>query len=137
MKTEPNVRLFVGWVSFAARRVGDLGLDLGRRPRREPVLDARDHLAVPQVGVAVREAELGGREPTGAVRSHDERSLEDRRPVAAVRAGVHPDAAPGRARDRTRELEAAQARRAGAVEANGVRGGAAGDEQAAIGFRRR
>ena len=46
---------------------------------------------------------------------------EHRREVAAVRARVHPDTAARRARDRARELEAAQAGRARAVQHDGVR----------------
>ena len=43
--------------------LGDLGLDLLDRPRREPVLDPRDDLAGPQGRVTVRETELGRRQP--------------------------------------------------------------------------
>src|SRR5205823_11038767 len=74
-------------------QVGDDRLDLVRRPGLEPELCARDDLAVAELGVAVAQAQLGRRLPARAVRIDDERTDEDRRPVASVRAGVHPDAA--------------------------------------------
>ena len=48
-------------------QLGDRRLDLVGRPRLEPVLDLGDDLAVPELGVAVGEAELGRRQPAGAV----------------------------------------------------------------------
>ena len=95
----------------------------------EPVLDRGDDLAGADARVAVREAELGRRQPAAAVGGRDERAHDDRAPVAAVRARVHPHAAAGRAGDRAGELEAAEPGVAGAVEADGVRRAAARDEQ--------
>ena len=125
-----EVRFVVGCV--ALRRVDQLahlGPDLARRraaragtrrPRRPGRAEAR---------VAVREPELGGREPTGPVGRRDERADEDRAPVAPVRAGVHPHPSAGRPGDRARELEAAERRGAGAVEADRVRRASAGGER--------
>ena len=95
------------------------GADLVRvrrceRPRRRQHDLAR--VAVGQRGrvlepaVAVGEAELGDRDlALGAVGQHDRRRLEHARRVAVVRAGVRPDRAAGRARDREPVLEPAEA----------------------------
>ena len=85
----------------------------------------------------VRQAELVGRQPDAPVRRDDERALEDRGPVRSVRAGVHPHAAARRARDRAGELEASEARRPGAVEADGVRRAAARPQEIAVDLDRR
>ena len=85
----------------------------------------------------VREAELGRSQPAGALGGDDPGADEDLRPVAAVRARVHPDAAAGRAGDRAGELEAAETGRARLVEADGVRRPAAGDERLAFDAHRR
>src|SRR5262249_4369474 len=52
--------------------------------------------------------------------------------VASVRAGVHPEAAADRARDRGGELEAAEPGVARAVETHGIRGAAAGDDRLSL-----
>ena len=67
----------------------------------------------------------------------DDRVDQDVAPLAAVGARVHPDPAAGRARDRRGELEAAEARGARAMEADGVRRAAARDEDVALDVRRR
>ena len=80
--------------------------------------------------MAVREPELVRASASRAPSARDdERAHEDRRPVAAVGAGVHPDAAARRAGNRARELEAAEPGGSGAVQADGVRRAAARDEQ--------
>src|SRR5438105_6957468 len=88
--------------------VGDRRLDLPRRPRGEPELGSRDHLAVAELGVPVAQAELGRCPPRCAFAVHHEGADEDLRPVAAVGARVHPHAAADRAGNRARELEAAE-----------------------------
>src|SRR5207247_8562966 len=95
-------------------------LDLVDRARCQPELDPRDHLAVPQLRVPVGQAELVGRQPVRTLGVDDQRTLEDRGPVAAVRPGVHPDPTPDRAGDGARELEAAEARGPRPVEADRV-----------------
>src|SRR6266852_3683336 len=106
------------------------GLDLLRWSRMQAQLRLDDDLAVAQIRVAVREAELPRREPAGALGGRDERAPEHLREVAAVGAGVHPDAAANRAGDRAGELEAAEAGGARPVERNRVRGAAACAQEA-------
>src|SRR5215210_7890264 len=106
----------------------DVRLDLLLRQRTERELGAGDHLAVAQLRVAVAEAELGGREPARALLVDDERAIEDRGPVTAVRAGVHPDAAADRAGDGAGELESPERGRSHAMQADRVGGAAAGDQ---------
>ena len=65
----------------------------------------------------------------------DERPVEDRRPVAAVGAGVHPDTAADRARDRARELEATETRRAHAVQTDRVCSAASREQPLAVDAR--
>ena len=55
-----------------------------------------------EVGVPVAQPELGRRPPICVLAVDDERAVENRRPVAAVCAGVHPDAAAGGARESRR-----------------------------------
>src|SRR5918911_2726745 len=123
-----------------ARRLGRLALrlhpgdrraNLVRGPRHEPELRARNDLAVAELRVPVAEPELLGPLPRGAVAVDHERAGEDLRPVAAVGARVHPDAAADGARDGARELEPAEPRRARPVQADGVRGAATRDEYVA------
>ena len=85
--------------------------------------------------MAVREVEFFDghvRAPAGV---DDDRIDDDRPPVAAVRAGVHPHAAAGRAGDRRSELEPAEAGVARAVQAHGVRRPASRDERRALDAR--
>ena len=101
-------------------------------PRLQAELGLDHDLTVLEAGVAVREPELGRGEPSAAVDGGDERALEHRREVAAVRARVHPDAAADRAGDRARELEAAEAGVAGAVQADRVRRARAGADRGSV-----
>src|SRR5262249_13215594 len=73
--------------------LADAPANVVRAALAQPVLDPRDDLAAPEVRVTIREAELGRRQPARAVGARHERADEDRAPVAAVGAGVHPDAA--------------------------------------------
>src|SRR5207244_8959087 len=91
-------------------QLGDVRFDLVDGARRETQLDPRDDLAVAEIRMPVREAELRGRQPAGPVRSEHVRTLEDAGKVAAVRARVHPHAAAGRPGDRARALEPAESR---------------------------
>src|SRR5206468_10835908 len=100
----------------------DVRLDLVLGPRRQAELRAGGHLAMTQLGVAVREPELRGIEPARALAVNDEHALENRGPVAAVSARVHPDATADGTRDGAGELEPAQPGRARAVQADRVRG---------------
>ena len=108
-------------------QLGDRGLDLVRRPRRE----ARTPRARrPRRGASSecrysRPSSAGVRQLAPSA-VDDERALEDLPPVAPVRARVHPDAAADRPRDRAGELEAAEPGGARAVEADRIRGAAAG-----------
>ena len=133
LKTLPKVRRFVGCAAlrraFSSRTVALISI--GSRGR-EPELGPDDDLAVAQVGVPVREAELGRREPAGAVAAHDAHTLEHLGEVAAVRTAVHPDAAADRAGDRARELEAAEPGCAGAVQRDRVRRAAARAKRLAL-----
>jgi hypothetical protein len=113
-------------------QVGDDRLDLVDRPRRQPELDARDHLAGTKIGVAVAEPELLRRAPVARVGSHDQRALDDRCPVGAVGACIHLDAAAGGSGNRAGELEPAQTGCARAMQRDRIRGAAAGDEQLAL-----
>ncbi len=98
LKTEPNVRLFVGCV--ALRRATSSATSAlissdgprpsaGTRPARRPRPAGASSAG--RRGRARR-----GVEPAAPVGGDDERPLEDRRPVRAVRARVHPHAAAGR-----------------------------------------
>ena len=82
-----------------------------------------------QIRVPVAKTELGRRPPLCTVAVDDEGPLENPRPVSAVGAGVHPGAPAGGARNRTRELEAAETGCAGAVQGDGIRCTTPGDEQ--------
>src|SRR6185437_8499542 len=110
-------------------QVAHVRLDLVRRASVQEQLGLDDDLPVPQVGTSVRQPELVTVEPAGAVRGRNERTLEDGGEVAAVRAGVHPDAAADRPGNRARELEAAEPGRAGLVERDGIRGAASGSQR--------
>ena len=79
----------------------------------------------------VAQTELGGRAPICVLAVDHESTVQDRRPVAAVRAGVHPDAAARSPRNRAGELEATEARGASAMEGDGVRRPTPRDEQLA------
>src|SRR5438132_4366282 len=110
-------------------QVGDDRLDLVGRARHQPEFGRGDYLPRLKSGSSVGEPELSRRPPAGSVGAHDEGALEDRRPVAAVRARVHPHAATGRAGNGTGELEPAQARGSSAMQGDGIRRTAPGDEQ--------
>src|SRR5207248_7334803 len=107
-------------------------LDLVLGPRRQAELRAGGHLAMTQLGVAVREAELRGIDPARALAVDDEHALENRGPVAAVGARVHPDAAADGPGDGAGELEPAEPGRARAVQADRIRGAATCDEALAV-----
>ena len=92
----------------ASVQVTYLSLDLVRRPRQQPQLRAQDDLSVPELGVPVAQPELGRCQPAAAVGRRDECPLEHAGEVPAVGSAVHPYAPADRARDRTRELEAAE-----------------------------
>ena len=134
LKTLPKVRLFVGWVALRCAISSAHGrLDLLRRPRRRAGTRPRRR---PRRARRSEERYASPR-PCGVIQAspsdvNDVGADEDLRPVAAVGARVHPDAAAGRAGDRARELEAAEAGRARVVEADGVRRAAAGDQQLAL-----
>src|SRR3954469_14737939 len=100
--------------------VTDDRLDLARRPGRQTKLDLRDDLPVPELGVPVAQAELVRCAPVCALVVDDQCAVEDRRPVAAVCAGIHPNPAARSPRDRAGELEAPQARAAGAMGRDAV-----------------
>jgi hypothetical protein len=82
--------------------------------------------------MAVFEPELLRGEPAAPLGRDDERAHEDRAPVRAVRARVHPDAATRGSGDRARELEAAEPRVAGPVQAHGVRRPSSRAQQLAV-----
>src|SRR5262245_30891111 len=107
-------------------------LDLVDGPRGQAVLDARDDLVGTESGVAVLEPELIRTEPPAPVGGHDECTHENRAPVGAVRARVHPDAATRGARDGAGELEAAEPRVARAVQADRVRRAAPHAQEVAV-----
>src|SRR5262249_41643733 len=65
-----------------ALHLRDRRLDLVDRPRSESKLRGSDHLALADLRASVREPELGGRAPAGALPVHDERAPDDARPVA-------------------------------------------------------
>ena len=136
LNTLPKVRLFVGWAALRCACIArDRLLDLRGGPRLELELGGRHDLAVPKPRRPVAEAELGRRAPRCPAGVDDERPLQHGGDVAAVGAGVHPDAAADRPGNGAGELEAAQLGRAGAMEADGERGAAAGDEQPVGGLR--
>ena len=130
LKTLPKVRLFVGWVALrcasssetfalicvrrAAARAGT-----GPAPRPHPA-------RAPSAG------RRGRARPAAAVRapsaSTTSASIQHVAPLAAVRAGVHSDAAARGAGDRGGELEPGESRSPGAMEADRVRRAAARDE---------
>ena len=85
----------------------------------------------------VRELELVVAAPAGAVRIDDERTQDDRLPVAAVGACVHPHAPARRAGDGTGELESAEAGCAGTVKADGVGRSASGEKHRLLHLRDR
>src|SRR5437870_11952982 len=101
-------------------------LDLGGRSRREAELDLGYHLARLQSGAPVAQTEVGGRSPLGPLCADDECALQDRLPVASVRACVHPDASAHGARDRAGELETAEASGAGTMQRDRIRRPASG-----------
>src|SRR5881397_511473 len=109
--------------------VGDGGLDLVGCLRLQAKLRPGYDLAGLELGTPVLEPQLAGRAPAGTVGRHDEGSLEDRAPVAAVGARVHSHAPADRARDRARELESAEPGGARAVQADRVRRTASGDQE--------
>jgi hypothetical protein len=138
LKTLPNVRLFVGCVDFrCASSSATCVLDLVGGPRREPEAHLGDDLPRAEARVPVRELEIVGRDRMRTRSVDDRRALEDRAPVAAVGARVHAQAAAGGAGDRRRELEAAEAGRACAVQGDGVRRASARDERLALDARLR
>ena len=112
--------------------VGDDRLDLVPRARLELELHGRHDLAVAKIGMPVPEPELIGRPPVRAVAVDDECTNENARPVAAVRARVHPHTAADGSGDGARELESAEVCGPCAMEADGVRGAAARDEQVVL-----
>ena len=134
LKTLPNVRLFVGCAALrcaCSSATVALISSGGRGASRNSA--PRDDLAVAERRVPVREAELGRREPAARRRRRRRaRARGSPRQSLAVGAGVHPDAAADRARDRAGELEPAEPGGARAVEADGVRRAAARDEQLAL-----
>src|SRR5439155_10935822 len=99
---------------------GDDRLDLLHRPQLEPELRARHHFAVTKIGMSVPEPELAGRPPARPVAVDHECTDENARPVPAVRARVHPHAAPDGSGDGARELESPEACGPCAMEADGV-----------------
>ena len=113
------------------------GLDLVLRPRLEAELSARDDLAGLQARAPVLEPELERRSPIRPVGGDDERTLEDAGDVASICAGIHLHTAADRPRDRAGELEPTQRRGAHAVEADGERCAASGQQAVALDRRRR
>ena len=107
-------------------------LDLVRRARDEPVLHLGDDCAVGEIGGAIRESETQRRDPGVTVDRKHAGADEEVGPVAAVGAGVHPDAAAGRAGDCAGELEAAETGGAGVVQADRIGRAAACDQQLAL-----
>ena len=81
--------------------------------------------------MAVAKSEGGRVEPVLAFGIHHERAPENLGPIASVGAGIHPDPASCRARDRARKLEAAETCCASSMECHGVRGPAACDQHVA------
>src|SRR2546423_163516 len=75
--------------------------------------------------------------PPPAARAGPPRPREERPPAPPEGPGVHPDPAPGGARDRARDLEPAETGRTRTVEADGVRRAAAGQQAVAVGLDRR
>src|SRR5206468_6908811 len=110
-------------------QLGDVRLDLRLGTRMQPEADLCDDLARREARMAIRELELVRSRRTWAAGVDDDGVDHDRAPVAPVRAGVHPDAAARGARNRRRELEAAEAGRTRAMETDGVGRAAARDEQ--------
>src|SRR5262245_46147604 len=116
-------------------QLGDVNLDLLGRPGREPVLDLRDYLSGPELGVTVRKAELFWRQGLGPVGGHDDCADEDVRPVAAVCARVHLHTAARSAGDRAGELEAPEPGCARTMEADRVGRATTRDDPGLRGFR--
>ena len=127
LKTEPNVRFVVGCVALRrSTRSLDLGADLGRVARREPVLDAArrpGRAAAPSAGTRARARPASASRLPSAVATSARTRIAA--PVAVVGSGIHPHASAGRARDRAGELEAAEPGSARAMEADRVRRAAA------------
>src|SRR5258708_4682083 len=121
-------------VALLRRRQVDLAEQLDLVVKLDAVLLVRPHddLPVAEVRMPVQETELGRAQPPGAFCGGHERTLEDLGEVAAVRARVHPDAAADRAGDGAGELERPEARVARAMEADCVRGAAAGTQDVAV-----
>src|SRR3954447_25133306 len=115
--------------------LGNQRLDVVGRTGSEAELDLRDDLAGPKSRTAIAKAELVARAPARILGVDDERTVQYRRPVAAVGAGVHPHPATGSARNRARELEPTEPSRAGPMECDRVRRAAAGHEELAMGLR--
>src|SRR6476646_4861445 len=90
--------------------LGDERLDLVWRARSQPELNFCDDLAGPKLRPPVLQPELLTPEPARAVGVDDESALEDPGPVPTVGARVHPHAPTGRAGNRAREFEPAEAR---------------------------
>ena len=133
LKTLPNVRLFVGWVSLR-RATSSATVALisagGRGASRYST--AATTASAGETRAPVGELELVRADPVLAVGGDDEGPDENVRPVAPVRAGVHANASAGGARDRTGELEPSEARVARAMQADRVGRAATGAEDVAV-----
>src|SRR5262245_10832691 len=138
LEDAPEGPLVRGLRVLATRdELGDCRLDLRRRAWLELELDRSDDLTRSQLRVSIGEPQRARRPPLVALGRDDARPDEDLVPVPPVRARVHEDAAARRARNRARELEAAEARCPGAVQAHGVRRATAGPQQAVADLDRR
>ena len=122
LNTLPNVRLFVGCVAFRCAISSATVALISSRGRGSSRSSTRATTSPgPSAECRYESASSVERHPVAPVRGRDERARDDIRPVAPVCAGVHLDAASRGARNGAGELEAAEARIAGAVEADGVR----------------
>ncbi len=85
----------------------------------------------------IAKLELLGGDGLRAAGVDDDGVHQDVAELAPVRPGIHAHAAAGRARDRRRELEAAEARVAGAMQTDRVDRSAAGERSVAVDAHRR
>ena len=132
LKTEPNVRLFVGWVALRCATSSATGrgsrprgaVPAGTRPGRRPDRDGASECRYESPS----SAGVSHPVPSAVATSARSRIAAQSLPYAPAFIHTPPPAVPG---DRTGELEATQTGRAGTVQADRVRRAASRDQELA------
>ena len=105
LKTEPNVRLFVGWVALRRATSSATSALISSTGRGDSRYSTRRRPGPAELGVPVREPELGGRQPaapSASTTSARSRIAPSREPYAPAFIRTPPPAVPGIAQANSR-----------------------------------